>query len=97
MVATVPLGMCPPRGPRAWQGMAAAPKPLCLLCSGMGRGQIPKLHFGAAWFVHLGKEGMSGGSMPCRCLPKQGTLLRMSLAALPCPWGAGWEEAAEGA
>lgn len=49
LMATVPLGVPPPSPP----SLAAAPKPPCLLHSGMGRGEIPKSQL---WFVHLGKE-----------------------------------------
>lgn len=83
---------CPLQAPRAWQGLAA-PNPRVCPAVGWGEEKFPSCSFGLSI---LGRR-VSGGSLPCRCLPEQGALLRMSLAALPCPWGAGWEEAAEGA
>lgn len=87
---------------QAWQDLAAAPKHLCLLLwSVVGWGEEDELPKPQLWSIPVcpswkggGERGLEAPHVPPRAGdPPPGT----SLAALPCPQGASWEEAGDSA
>lgn len=69
-MASVPLGVSL-LSPPSLAGHGSSPKaPLCSAV-GWGEDKFPKHSFGAAWFVHLGKEGTRGAQHPAGASPSR--------------------------